>query len=100
MIAWVEPVAGFPSGTESTWSELEQRELVDFLRDARDTKAKFLLTSRRDERVWLGDDLPRRIPGARNVVPHIIGMSGMRTARQAAGRNRSKKPWRWRVVHQ
>ncbi len=46
----VEPIAGFPKGTPSAWSDLEQRELADFLRDARTTKAKFLLTSRRDER--------------------------------------------------
>ncbi|OPY48252.1 MAG: CHAT domain protein [Methanosaeta sp. PtaU1.Bin028] len=56
----VEPVAGFPKGTESAWSSQEQQELVDFLRAARETKAKFLLTSRRDEKEWLGD-LPRSI---------------------------------------
>ncbi len=56
----VEPVAGFPSGAESAWSAAEQQELVDFLRDARQTKAKFLLTSRRDERGWLSE-LPHRI---------------------------------------
>jgi hypothetical protein len=56
----VEPVAGFPAGTASAWSAAEQQELIDFLRDARETKAKFLLTSRRDETAWLGD-LPRRI---------------------------------------
>jgi len=57
----VEPIAGFPSGTPSAWSDAEQRELADFLRDAREkTRAKFLLTSRRDEQDWLGD-LPRRI---------------------------------------
>jgi tetratricopeptide (TPR) repeat protein len=56
----VEPVAGFPKGTPSAWSAAEQRELVDFLRDAAQTRAKFLLTSRRDEREWLGN-LPARI---------------------------------------
>jgi hypothetical protein len=56
----VEPVAGFPSGTASAWSATEQQELVDFLRAARETRARFLLTSRRDEGAWLGD-LPRRI---------------------------------------
>ena len=56
----VEPIAGFPKGTPSAWSAAEQRELADFLRDCRATKAKFLLTSRRDEHDWLGD-LPRRI---------------------------------------
>jgi tetratricopeptide (TPR) repeat protein len=56
----VEPVAGFPEGTPSTLPPPEQQELLDFLRDARDTKARFLLTSRRDERKWLGD-LPARL---------------------------------------
>ena len=56
----VEPVAGFPAGTESAWSTAEQEELIGFLRALRGTKAKVLLTSRRDERSWLGD-LPTRI---------------------------------------
>ena len=56
----VEPVAGFPAGTASAWSEAEQRELRQFLSEARATKAKFLLTSRRDEQAWLGN-LPCRI---------------------------------------
>jgi CHAT domain len=56
----VEPVAGFPDGETQCWREAEQQELADFLRDARTTKAKFLLTSRRDERGWLGD-LPVRV---------------------------------------
>lgn len=43
----VEPVTGFPAGTESAWSEKEREELVGFLRAARGTKARFLLTSRR-----------------------------------------------------
>ena len=57
----VEPVAGFPIGTESAWSIEEQRDLANFLRAAKDSKAKFLLTSRREEREWLGD-LPCRVP--------------------------------------
>ncbi len=56
----IEPVAGFPTGAKSAWSEEEQQELVDFLRDASKTRAKFLLTSRRDERGWLSE-LPHRI---------------------------------------
>lgn len=56
----VEPVGGFPSGTKSAWSEEEQKELKEFLSAARETQAKFLLTSRRDEEKWLGE-LPRRI---------------------------------------
>jgi hypothetical protein len=56
----VEPVTGFPAGTASEWSAAEQHELRAFLSAARDTKAKFLLTSRRDEAAWLGE-LPRRV---------------------------------------
>ncbi|MFP5286467.1 MAG: CHAT domain-containing protein [Thermoanaerobaculia bacterium] len=56
----VESVSGFPAGTPSAWSAEEQGELLAFLRDLRGTKAKVLLTSRRDERSWLGD-LPVRI---------------------------------------
>ncbi len=56
----VEPIAGFPAGTQSAWNLGEQKELKEFLLAARETKARFLLTSRRDERGWLGD-LPRRV---------------------------------------
>jgi hypothetical protein len=56
----VEPIAGFPAGTPSAWCVDEQKDLADFLRAARAMKAKFLLTSRRDERDWL-HDLPARI---------------------------------------
>lgn len=56
----VEPVTGFPAGTLSEWSSVEQQELRAFLSAARETKAKILLTSRRDETAWLGD-LPRRV---------------------------------------
>lgn len=57
----VEPVAGFPAGTSSAWTADEQAELRSFLRDVRDrTRAKVLLTSRRDEHPWLGE-LPHRV---------------------------------------
>jgi tetratricopeptide (TPR) repeat protein len=56
----VEPIAGFPAGTPSAWTAAEQKDLLDFLHAARDTEAKFLLTSRRDERGWL-HELPARI---------------------------------------
>jgi hypothetical protein len=56
----VEPVAGFPTGTESAWSAEEQQELAGFVRAVRGTKAKVLVTSRRDERGWLGE-LPARV---------------------------------------
>jgi len=60
----VEPVSGFPAGTASTWTAAEQTELADLLRDlAQHTSCKVLLTSRRDERGWLGDLLARvRLP--------------------------------------
>lgn len=51
----VEPVTGFPAGTASDWSASEQQELRAFLKAARDTQAKFLLTSRREEFAWLGE---------------------------------------------
>lgn len=57
----IEPVAGFPSGTESAWSRAEQDGLTDFLRDlTQRTWCKVLLTSRRDERGWLAG-LPARL---------------------------------------
>ncbi len=61
-VLWIwdnlEPVAGFPAGAESDWTADEQSQLKDFLkRIALDgqTRARLLLTSRRDERAWLGD---------------------------------------------
>lgn len=56
----VEPVAGFPEGAESAWTHQEQQDLAGFLRATRGTKAKVLVTSRRDERAWLGE-LPARV---------------------------------------
>ncbi len=74
----VEPIAGFPTGTPSVWSAVEQQELVAFLRDARETHAKFLLTSRRDEHGWLGD-LPRLI-----VIPPMPMQERVQLARAIA----------------
>jgi len=56
----IEPITGFPEGTPSAWTDSEQTELLDFLKAAARTKAKFLLISRRDERKWLGE-LPMRL---------------------------------------
>jgi hypothetical protein len=56
----VEPVAGFPRPENAELTPEQQRELAQFLRDARQTRAKFLLTSRRDEAAWL-EGLPSRI---------------------------------------
>ena len=60
----VEPVAGFPAGTESAWTPDEQADLAEFLKQVKldgATKARILLTSRRDERDWLGG-IPHRVP--------------------------------------
>ncbi len=57
----IEPINGFPSGTASAWTETEQRELRTFMQIVTgQSKAIFLLTSRRDEQKWLGD-LPARV---------------------------------------
>lgn len=56
----VEPIGGFPRGRPSEWDHVEQDDLVAFLHALRSTKSKILLTSRRDERDWLGD-IPERI---------------------------------------
>jgi tetratricopeptide (TPR) repeat protein len=71
----VEPITGFPAGTASDWSEAEQKELRDFLADARETKAKFLLTSRRDEGAWLGD-MPRRVEAPPMPMQERLQLAG------------------------
>jgi tetratricopeptide (TPR) repeat protein len=82
----VEPVAGFPAGTPSTWTLPEQTELAQFLRDLTQQAAgtgagcKVLLTSRRDEQGWLGD-LPARI-----VLPAMPMLERLELARAVAGR--------------
>ncbi len=75
----VEPVAGFPAGTESAWTRAEQADLADFLKQvvmAKGTQARILLTSRRDEQAWLGG------------LPHRVAMPRMRDS-DAAGLARS-----------
>ena len=81
----VEPVAGFPAGTVSAWTPGEQDDLKDFLTQIKldgATKAKILLTSRRDEQAWLGG------------IPHRIAMPRMRdsdAARLALGLGEEKQ---------
>lgn len=72
-------MAGFPEGTESAWTAPEQAELAGFLKQLKldkATKAKVLLTSRREEQKWLG-----AIPGG---IPHRVKMPRMSSA-DAAG---------------
>lgn len=84
----VEPVAGFPEGTESMWKPDEQNDLRDFLKQLKLDKAskvKILLTSRRDEHSWLGG------------IPHHIPMPRMRNSDAARlaltlGKEKGLKP--------
>ena len=55
----VEPITGFPADSASDWTQAEQNELAEFLREVCETKAKVLLTSRRDESAWLGESVAR-----------------------------------------
>ena len=73
----VEPVAGFPAGTESAWTKQEQTELAEFLKQVKldkATKAKILLTSRRDEQAWLGG-IPQRISMPRMSNPDAAALA-------------------------
>jgi tetratricopeptide (TPR) repeat protein len=57
----IEPVTGFPAGTASDWTQGEQDDLAELLRDlAQHTRCQVLVTSRRSEHTWLGD-LPARV---------------------------------------
>ena len=79
----VEPVAGFPAGTESQWTAAEQAELADFLKQVKldgATKAKILLTSRRDEQAWLGG-----VPAAHRHAAHERGRRGRPGAEDRRG---------------
>ena len=73
----VEPVAGFPAGAESALTKPEQTELADFLKQVKlnkATKAKILLTSRRDEQAWLGG-IPQRIVMPRMSNPDAAALA-------------------------
>ena len=95
-VLWVwdntEPVTGFPPGTPSAWTESEQDQIADFLRDlAQQTKCKVLVTSRRDERVWLGA-LPARVG-----LPPMPMRERLQLARALAARHPGYDPgtdWR------
>ncbi len=73
----VEPIAGL-ADADNAYTPDERQALVDFLRDAKQTQAKILLTSRRDEREWLGD-LPCRI-----AVPRMPMQERVQLARALA----------------
>jgi tetratricopeptide (TPR) repeat protein len=77
----VEPISGFPAGSESAWTRAEMAELVDFLRDLRSTRAKVVLTSRRPEYELLGE-LPTRI-----ALPPLAMLDRLQLARAIAERS-------------
>jgi len=95
-VLWVwdntEPVTGFPPGTPSAWTPEEQDQIAGFLRDlAQQTKCKVLVTSRRDERPWLGD-LPARVQ-----LPPMPMRERLQLARALAARHGHHDPdtdWR------
>jgi tetratricopeptide (TPR) repeat protein len=95
-VLWVwdntEPVTGFPPGTPSAWTEGEQGQIAGFLRDlAQQTRCKVLVTSRRDERAWLGD-LPTRLR-----LPPMPMRERLQLARALAARRPGSDPgtdWR------
>jgi tetratricopeptide (TPR) repeat protein len=95
-VLWVwdntEPVTGFPPGTPSAWTPDEQHQIAAFLRDlAQHTRCKVLLTSRRDERPWLGN-LPARVQ-----LPPMPMRESLQLARALAGRHGHHDPgtdWR------
>jgi hypothetical protein len=69
--------AGHPPGVVPD----ARRDLLAFLRAARDTKAKILLISRTEEQAWLGD-LPARI-----LLPPMPGSEAALLVRSIAARN-------------
>ncbi len=80
----VEPVTGFPAGSVSDWTAAEQVGLADLLRDlAQQTRCKILLTSRRDERPWLGD-LPARVRLLGMPMRESLQLSAALAARHSA----------------
>jgi len=87
----VEPVGGLPAGAASRWSREEQAELTDFLRELAGTRAKVLLTSRRDERGWLGD-LPARVALPPMPMPDRLRLTAA-LARRAGHRIEDGAAW-------
>ena len=89
----VEPVTGFPVGAPSRWSAGEQAALRTFLAEVADGGGlcKVLLTSRRDERSWLGD-LPARVAPQPTPMAERMAMAEVLARRHGAGFSWSLKP--------
>ena len=94
----IEPVAGFPAGTDSAWTPAEQQELAGFLRDLADqTRCRVLLTSRRDERGWLGD-LPARVALPPMPMLERLELARAVASRQPGGREEFLEVEDWRPL--
>jgi tetratricopeptide (TPR) repeat protein len=83
----VESVAGLPTNASTACSPEEQRDFAAFLRSARDSKARFLLISRRGEEAWLGDDLLYRV-----ALPPLTMESRWQIARGLATARGARPP--------
>ena len=93
----IEPVAGFPAGTPSAWTPAEQHELAAFLRDLAGTRCQVLLTSRRDERDWLGD-LSARIALPPMPILERLELARAVASRQPGGRDQFLQVQDWRPL--
>jgi tetratricopeptide (TPR) repeat protein len=90
LLVWdnFEPVAGFPSGSPSVWTEEEQQQLRRFLGDLRGGQTRVLLTSRRDE-PWLGPIYRRvelgglRLAEAQELAVRVLRRAGLDEGRLA-----------------
>jgi tetratricopeptide (TPR) repeat protein len=87
----VEPVTGFPEGVHSDWTQAEQDDLVELLRELTQTRCKVLVTSRRDEHHWLGD-LPTRVQLPPMPMRESLQLAGALAARH--GHSLGAADWR------
>ena len=76
----IEALSGLSSHGPSVFSVEEQIDLRKFLLETKDSKVKFLLTSRRDERRWLGD-IPTRVNLSEMTRADIFALGQMLAAR-------------------
>jgi len=94
----VEPVAGFPAGSGSAWTTAEQGELAQFLRDlASSSRCRVLLTSRRDERAWLGN-LYRRVDMPAMPMLERLELAQAVALTQPGGAERFARVQDWRPL--
>jgi tetratricopeptide (TPR) repeat protein len=95
----IEPITGFPPGASTPWTAAEQAELVGFLRDLADTRARVLLTSRRDEQAWLRD-LPARVELTPMPLRERFALAQALAAKHpdSTGRRRALRMSDWRPL--